>query len=105
MRLKAQIAAAHTYAIRFDKELTDRRHQQPAQYFQIPVIRLDEIEIVMRVGFAIIQHGIEQVLDVRDIELGLFRQRMSYAIYGLIPAKGVLAAVWRFLSAAPCFSK
>src|SRR4051812_31083555 len=53
--LETQIAAAHANAVGFNKELANRRDQQPAEHIEIPYIRLNEIEIMVRVSFPVIK--------------------------------------------------
>src|SRR5437867_2354830 len=43
LRLKTKVASTHADTVRLNEELTDRRHQQTSENFEIPLIRLDEI--------------------------------------------------------------
>ena len=90
LRLEAQIAAPHADSIRFDEKLSDLRHQQASEYFQVPLIRLNEIQIVVRVRFTPIQDRFERVLNIRDIEFVCIGEDMVNAVDRLVPLAGTL---------------
>jgi len=68
LRLKSEIPPAHSNAIAFHKELSNRREQKTAKDFHVPVIGMNEIDVVVRIGFARVKKWDELVLDIRDVE-------------------------------------
>src|SRR5271163_108319 len=52
LRLKAQVTPAHPNPVGGYKEIHYGRYQKPPKHFEVPVVRLDEIKIVVRIGLA-----------------------------------------------------
>ena len=90
LRLEPPVSAPHSDPIRSDKKLPYRRQEQSAQHFQIPCFRFNEIQIVMRVGVAGVEHRVENILDIGDVKLWPGSQGVGDAVNRLIPAAGVL---------------
>jgi hypothetical protein len=49
--------------------LPDGGQKNPPEYLQVPYIRVDKIQIVVRIGFAAVKDRVELVLDIRNVEL------------------------------------
>ncbi|MBZ5600900.1 MAG: hypothetical protein LAO79_01180 [Acidobacteriia bacterium] len=80
MGLKSEVATPHSDTVGFNKKLPNSRHKQPAQDFEVPVIRLNVIKIVVRICLARVENRIEYILDIRDVELGASYKRVCDTI-------------------------
>lgn len=58
----------------------------------VPGCGLDEIEIVVRVGLSAIQYRIEALLDIGDVELGLFQEATFHPVNRAVPCLRVASA-------------
>lgn len=74
-----------------DEKLPNRRHEQRAQYPEVPLFGRDPIEIVVRVSLAGVQTGKQALLDVSDIQLLFPDEAEVYPVDGFVPVQRTLS--------------
>ena len=60
LRLEAERPASHLDAVGADKKVRDVRQQDAAEHFEVPCFGDDEVQVVVRVVVARVEHGMRR---------------------------------------------
>lgn len=94
MYLESETVAPHFHAAGRDEKFCEIRKQHAAEDLQIPLIRRDEVQPVVRVGLASVQHRLDERLEIGYHEFVPFQKPRFDAIDGAIPVlRGYLCDV------------
>ncbi len=74
LRLEPITTAAHFHGVGGDEQLCNVGQQEAAEHLKIPLVRRDEVEAVMRVGAARVEHRLDERFQLGDDELGPFEE-------------------------------